>query len=63
MLGALLEVELGKICTTPARESDLESKSLKTDGLGAFLEVRNVFRVAGAGISTHCKIRGRRRSS
>ena len=28
-LGALLEVELDKICTTPARESDLEVKSVK----------------------------------
>ena len=93
--GALLEVELPKNCTTPARESDLEvkivknwrcrgtfgnwapqkfaprlrgraiwkSKSLKTDGLGTFLEVESAFRVAGAGISTRCKIRGRRRSS
>ena len=29
MLGALLEVELRKICTTPARESDLEVKIVK----------------------------------
>ena len=29
MLGALLEVELDKICTTPARESDLEVKIVK----------------------------------
>ena len=29
-LGALLEVEFGKICTTPARESDLEVKIVKT---------------------------------
>ena len=61
--GALLEVELRKICTTPARESDLEVKIVKTDGLGTFFEVQSVFRVAGAGISTRCKIRGRRRSS
>ena len=124
--GRLLEVDLDKICTTPARESDLAvkivknwqarstfgswhrqnlhhacarerfgsqnrsnvawsehfwkltstkfaprlrartirtSKSLKTDGLGTFFEVQSVFRVAGAGISTRCKIRGRRRSS
>ena len=27
--GALLEVEFGKICTTPARESDLEVKIVK----------------------------------
>ena len=29
MFGALLEVELDKICTTPARESDLEVKIVK----------------------------------
>ena len=29
-VGALLEVELDKICTTPARESDLEVKIVKT---------------------------------
>ena len=40
-----------------------KSKSLKTDGLGTFFDVQSVFRVAGAGISTRCKIRGRRRSS
>ena len=40
-----------------------KSKSLKTDGLGAFLEAQSAFRVAGAGISTRCKIRVRRRSS
>ena len=28
-VGALLEVELDKICTTPARESDLEVKTVK----------------------------------
>ena len=68
MVGALLEVEVAKICTTPARENDLEvkivknchgrstlqspkfaprlrarmiwkSKSLKTEGAGALLEV------------------------
>ena len=32
MLGALLEVELRKICTTPAREIDLEVKIVKTPG-------------------------------
>ena len=31
-LGALLEVEVGKICTTPARESDSEVKTVKTPG-------------------------------
>ena len=34
---ALLEVEVGKICTTPAREHDLEVKIVKTPG------ARNVF--------------------
>ena len=38
-------------------------KSLKTDGLAAFSEVQNAFRVAGAGISTRYKIRGRCRNS
>ena len=28
--GALLEVDIDKICTTPARESDLEVKIVKT---------------------------------
>ena len=40
-----------------------KSKSFKHQVLGTFLEVESVFRVAGAGISTRCKIRGRRRSS
>ena len=31
--------DVNKTCTTPARESDLEVKSLKTDGVGARLEV------------------------
>ena len=30
--GALLEFEVGKICTTPARENDLEIKIVKTPG-------------------------------
>ena len=41
-VGALLEVDLDKICTTPARESDSEVKivtSLKTGMIGALLEV------------------------
>ena len=86
MFGALLEVELDKICTTPARESDSEvkivktwharstlprlrartiwkSKPLKHQALGTFLEVESPFCAAGAGNSTACKIRGRRRSS
>ena len=29
-VGALLEVDIDKICTTPARESDLEVKIVKT---------------------------------
>ena len=37
--GALLEVDIDKICTTPARESDLEVKSLKRGRFGALLEV------------------------
>ena len=40
-----------------------KSKSLKHQVLGTFLEVESAFCVAGAGISTRCKIRGRRRSS
>ena len=95
MPGALLEVELRKIRTALARESDSEvkivkncwhagstfeklssakfaprlrarsiwkSKPLKHQVLGTFLEVENAFRVAGAGLSTCCKIRGRRRT-
>ena len=31
-LGRLLEVEVGKICTTPARENGLEGKIVKTPG-------------------------------
>ena len=34
-----MEVHIDKICIMPARESDLESKSLKTGGVGALLEV------------------------
>ena len=40
-----------------------KSKSLKQQVLGTFLEVERASRVAGAGISTRCKWRGRRRSS
>ena len=32
-------------------------------GLGAFLEVQIVFRVASAGVSTRCTIRDKRRCS
>ena len=37
--GALFEVDIDKICTTPARESDLEVKIVKTGMLGGLLEV------------------------
>ena len=47
--GALLEVELRKICTTSARESDSEVKIVKVPGSWDFFEVQNIFRVAGAG--------------
>ena len=49
MLGALLEVELRKICATPARENDLEVKIVKTPG------ARDVFG------GWKCVSRGRRR--
>ena len=49
MFGALLEVELRKICTTPARESDSEVKIFKTPG------ARDVFG------RSKCVSRGRRR--
>ena len=119
MIRTLFEVQVGKTCTTPSRESDLEgkivkklagpgrvlklksakfaprlraraiwksksehflkfkspklaprcgarairkSKSLKHQGLGPLFEVQNAVRVAGARISTRCKVRGRRRS-
>ena len=47
--GALLEVEVAKICTTPAHESDLEVKIVKTPG------ARDVFG------GSKCFSRGRRR--
>ena len=34
-----MEVEVAKICTTPARESDLEVKIVKNGMVGALLEV------------------------
>ena len=37
--GALLEVELRKICTTPARESDFYEKKAPRCIFGALLEV------------------------
>ena len=56
MVGAVLEIEVAKICTTPARESDSEAKIVKALGArdvfwGSKL-VRSAFRVAGGGIST-----------
>ena len=48
-LGALLEVEVAKICTTPARENDLGVKTVKT--LGS----RTIF------WSSKCFSRGKRR--
>ena len=51
--GILLEVELRKVCTTPARESDSEVKIVKN--------WRS--RVTGVGIWARCKIRGKHGSS
>ena len=62
-VGALLEVSFAKFAARLRARAIWKSKSLKTDGLGTFFEVQSVFCVAGAGISTRCKIRGRRRSS
>ena len=39
MPGALLEVDIDKICTTPARESDLYEKKAPRCMFGALLEV------------------------
>ena len=47
--GALLEVEVAKICTTPARQNGLEVKIVKTPG------ARTTFR------GSKCFSRGRRR--
>ena len=52
MPGTFFEVEFRTIYTTPARESDLDVKIVKADGLGTFLEVESAFRVAGVGILT-----------
>ena len=49
MFGALLEVDIDKICTTPARESDLEVKIVKN------WRSRDVF------WASKCVLRGRRR--
>ena len=48
MLGPPLEVEMFKKCTPLWREDHFEVKSVKTDGLGALLDVQMSFRVAGA---------------
>ena len=72
MLGALLAVDLDKICTTPARETDLEVKIVKNWRSRDVLEVQKVlfawqaqgFRqvakyMAGAGVREGCKNVGR----
>ena len=62
--GALFQVEPRKNAPGCGERAVWKSKSLKHEVLGTFfLEVRSAFRAAGAGISTRCKIRGRRRSS
>ena len=63
MSGHFWKLSFAKIAPRLRARAIWKSKSLKTDGLGTFFEVQSVFRVAGAGISTRCKIRGRRRSS
>ena len=70
MAWALLEVEVVKICTTPARENDLEVKIVKTPGAPdiflrfkvGFARQAQGFRdvakyVAGAGIREGCEKR------
>ena len=52
MVGALLEVEVSKMCTTPARENDLEAKIGRTPGSRTR---RTIFR------GSKCFSRGRRR--
>ena len=39
MFGALLEIDIDKICTTPARESDFYEKKAPRCMFGALLEV------------------------
>ena len=41
MFGALLEVDLDKICTTPARESDFYEKKAPRCMFGTLLEVES----------------------
>ena len=63
--GARLEVELRKICTTPARENGLEVKIVKNWRFrgDVFGGSKCFFRVASAGILARCKIHGRHRGS
>ena len=73
--GALLEVEVGKICTTPARENDLEVKIVKnwharsTFGSWAYQNVHHAcareryWRSRDVFGGSKCFSRGRRRSS
>ena len=65
MLGALLEVKLRKICTKPARESDLEVKIVKNwRSRDVFWGSKCVSRGRRRDFDAlRCKIRGRRRSS
>ena len=63
MSGHFWKLSFAKIAPRLRARTIRKSKSLKTDGLGTFLEAQSAFRVAGAGISRRCKIRGRRRSS
>ena len=59
--GRLPAKDVDKICTAPARERDLEAKTVKTPQvLGTFFDVQTAFRVTGAGISTRCNNIGRR---
>ena len=39
MVGALSEVQIAKICTTPARDCDLEVKIVKSGMVGPLLEI------------------------
>ena len=67
-----MEVEVAKICTTPARENDLEVKIVKTRVSDHFLRFKVLFVwqaqgfryvskcVAGAGVREGCKNVGRR---
>ena len=50
--------DIDKICTTPARESDLEVKTVKTPGAWDVFGDCKI--VAGAGVREGCKNVGRR---